>query len=75
MKFEQKVKKSFQKVKEDNESIKLALDIFNKDLDSIKTNSNEWIMYLMRENNQLKVQIEKLASQINELKSIQLRNF
>jgi len=75
MKFEQKVKKSFEKVKNDNESIKSALNIVNQDINSIKTNSNEWIIYLMRENNNLKNQIDLLASKIEELKSMQLRNF
>lgn len=75
MNFEQKVKKSFKRVKNDNESIQLAINILNKDLNSIKTNSNDWIMYLMKENNVLKNALEKLTLEINQLKQIQLRNF
>ena len=52
----QKVKKSFRKVKED--------------ISAVKQNTTEWLMYLNAENKELKSRIELLESQLKKLKVI-----
>lgn len=66
MDFKSKVVKSFRKSKKDINEIKVYLRGLNAEHQMLKKSANEWIMYLMKENEQLKARIKMLEEQAEE---------
>ncbi len=67
MGFKQAVKNSFRNAKKDMRDIRDDVRDIGRDLTLLKKNSNEWIIYLEKENRELRARIEMLESNLKLL--------
>ncbi len=67
MGFKQAVKNSFRDAKKDMGALRDSVRDIDRDLAHLKKNSNDWVMYLEKENRELKARVEILESSIKLL--------
>ncbi|MFW5991248.1 MAG: hypothetical protein ACOCQX_03380 [Candidatus Nanoarchaeia archaeon] len=67
--YEPKLKRSFQKVKEDMQGINCKINHTTNNLNEFKTNTQEWLLHLMNRQNQLEEKLNIIITKLNELEN------
>jgi len=70
MGFKNKVRNSFRKARKDMNQLNSNVNILNNEQLLLKKNINEWILFLVNENNDLKSRIAMLEERVKEERNL-----